>query len=730
MTIDNLSELERRNNEMRKMLKTLQECWAELEEKNKKLHYLATIDPLTNILNRRAFNKRFATEFKEALSAGQDLSCIMADIDHFKLVNVTFGQKAGDEVLKLFSGIVRSNLREQDLLGRYGGDEFCVVLPGIGLDEALSIAERIRRGVQDISEKEDSRDFQITASFGVASICGHAEDFGELNTQANRALCIAKDEGRNRVVRWQIERYEQLGHQDTKQPIVRPANEKSISVTADFRSGIAAIPNHPRHPDKAEVERLQSRIRQLEDIASKYSEELNYKSNYDSLTGLPNQLLFYDRIRQAIIRRRRYNQTVGILTLDITLFKRVNNALGREAGDLLLKQMAGRLSAVLRQSDVIALFEPKSDDIDLTVSRLTADEFGVLLTDLNSKQAVTWIVKRIFESLSKPIVIDGQKIFVNCSIGISLCPDDGANAEVLLNHSVAARQYAKQRSGQNNYQIYDKQMHEVSLTEMRIDTELRRAVENEEFVLYYQPRVNLKSSAFNGVEALIRWNHPFRGILSPYEFITVAEQSGLIVRIGEWVIRQACVQAKAWLAMGIHPVKIAVNLSTLQLRQDNFSDRILEMLRAADLSPSHIELEITETVIMGNLETAVDTLTCLHRHGFRISIDDFGTGYSSLNYLKHLPLDTLKIDRSFLQDILTDPYDKTIVKTIIAMAHSMSLSVTAEGVETGEQLDLLHKYSCDEVQGYLFSRPIPASETTMLLRKSPVVDYRSVLPTA
>lgn len=721
VTFDDVTELAEKNDELHQMVDKLEVSQAEVQRQNKELHYLATKDPLTGCLNRRAFNEKFDEAFEKATNSGDELSCIMADIDHFKAVNDNYGHGVGDEVIKLLADILHANAREQDFVGRYGGEEFCVVFPNMTIDETAEVGERIRVATKQESGEKFAAGPRVTLSVGVASLCYQAADPSELNHQADRALYVAKESGRNRVIKWDAEQIllaEQDENNDSKLEAVNDAIDPSV-VEED--SGQVVDSTNVVLPE-GEVDRLQVRIKQLESIASQYSQELQYKSSYDTLTGLPNELLFYDRIKQAIARAQRSSQTVAILSLDIDLFKRVNSAFGRETGDRLLKELAGRLPQVLRESDGVTLFGSESKDV--TVSRLGGDEFGILLADLDEVQRVTWIIRRIFETLAKPIEIDQQEIVVTCNIGISLYPEDGVAPEVLLNHAGAARQYAKQVTGENSYQMFDAQMHQISLTQMQTESELRHAIENHEFVLYYQPKLDMSTSTVTGVEALVRWNHPNKGLLSPYEFIAVAEQSGLIVQIGEWVIKQACLQAKAWHHMGLGHIRVAVNLSTVQLRQKNFSERIMEIVEHAELSPKHLELEITETVIMDNLETAVGTLGRIHDNGFWISLDDFGTGYSSLNYLKHLPLDTLKIDRSFLRDILTDSYDKTIVKTIIAMAHSMDLKVTAEGVETQEQLALLREYSCDEMQGYLFSRPISATDVTELLRKKPDAEVK------
>ena len=639
----------------------------------------------------------------------------MADIDHFKLVNDNYGHGVGDEVIILLAEILHANTRKDDLVGRYGGEEFCIVLPGLTTEQAISVAERIRISLKADSEKKYDDGPHCKASLGVASIHDKAADPSDLNNQADQALYVAKESGRNKVVRWTAEQVEQTEQQ--KIPVSSDSSplDKGGDIIVDSVTETSSE-STPMGAGVDEVIRLRVKIKELEDIASKYSKEINFRNNYDSLTGLPNHVLFYDRIKYAIAHAHRYDHTLAVLTLDIDFFRRINSELGRSGGDILLRKLAHRLGQTVRETDSVTIFENSSSAAEPIISRLSADEFGVLLTDLKDRQSVTWVVERIFEVLSKPIKINDQEIVITANIGVSVYPNDGDSADKLLNHSVAARKFAKNMSGQNNYLIFDPQLHEVSLTQIDVERELRQAIKNEEFVLYYQPKVGIANLTISGLEALIRWNHPTKGLLGPFEFIGVAEQSGLIVEIGEWVIKQACLQIKQWISLGMDNIRVAVNLSTLQLRQKDFSDRILTLVEGAGLSPDYLELEITETVIMDNLSTAVDTLNRLHNRGFWISIDDFGTGYSSLSYLKHLPLDTLKIDRSFVQDIITDNYDKTIVKTIIAMAHSMDLKVIAEGVETREQLALLRQYSCDEMQGYLFSRPVPAEEATQLLQ--------------
>jgi EAL domain-containing protein (putative c-di-GMP-specific phosphodiesterase class I) len=359
----------------------------------------------------------------------------------------------------------------------------------------------------------------------------------------------------------------------------------------------------------------------------------------------------------------------------------------------------------------------------LSVSRFAGDEFAVLFTDLPEKEQVTWAVKRILDVINQPVEVEGNTVYLTSHVGVSIYPTDADSVESLLNNAMSAKQYSKKHKSELGYQFYDHHVQELSVRHLQLEVELHQAVANEEWVLQYQPKLDVAQQKIVGAEALIRWNHPERGIVSPYEFIEFAEQRGLIVPIGEWVIREACKQLRAWLDLGIRDCKVAINLSSVQLVQSDIVQRILSSLDEFEVPPRMLEVEITETILMENVRLAIESLERLHARGITIAIDDFGTGYSSLSYLKTLPIDSLKIDRGFINDICSDENDQKIVQTLITMAHSMNMKVVAEGVEDPAQFELVSKYGVDEIQGYLLSKPVdPQALETMLRNPLPQLD--------
>ena len=701
LTFDDVTELEIQKQHLQVTVSDLEFSKKEIQRQNKELHYLATRDPMTGCLNRRSFNEKFAESFTHARRENEELTCIMVDIDHFKLVNDNYGHGVGDEVIKLLANILLSSTRDVDIVSRYGGEEFCIILPGIEITEAVSIAERIRLKIKKDSISSFESGPHITASLGVSSIFDHAKDPAELNDQADQALYVAKESGRNRVISWTANpktETEKLPPPNNKE---EPEDNKRISLS-----------DHDQHVE--EIKQLQIQIKQLEDAASDVSDQLLNEQNYDKLTGLPSQSLFYDRLRHAIDRASRNNQLAAILIIDFDLFSQANNSYGLEIAEKMFSLLSTRISSIFRKTDTIAVIN--FDLKDVTISRFEGDAFGILLSDLNDHLMVTWTVKRVFDVLNHPILLDDKEINVTCNIGISIYPEDATSAEELLSHANTAKSFETNNLSKNNFQFYDSSMQKRSLKLLGLEVEIKRAIKNQEWVLYYQPKIDISTHTIIGMEALIRWNHPERGILSPFEFIGLAEERGLIVDIGEWVLRTACKQAKIWSDNGLE-TKIAVNLSTVQLHHPKLSNQILDIIQESKSKPQMLELEVTETMLMDNLETAIKTLNRLRCSGINISIDDFGTGYSSFGYLKHLPIDVLKIDRLFIKDLITDDYDKNIVSTIISMAHGLDLKVIAEGVETLEQYKLLQQMSCDEIQGYLFSKPVDIETATALLEQ-------------
>ncbi len=434
-------------------------------------------------------------------------------------------------------------------------------------------------------------------------------------------------------------------------------------------------------------------------------ERLSYLAQYDTLTGLPNRTLFRDRLERAVARARRDGHLVAVMFLDLDRFKDINDNLGHSVGDEILVQVAARFKEQLR-------------DID-TISRLAGDEFTFLIEGTSRVEQVTAVADKILKIFERPLNAAGHEVYVTGSIGIALSAAGAHSVDDLLKNADIAMYHAKQE-GRNNYQVYSDAIHAKSSEKLSLETKLRRALERGEFVLAYQPQVNIRTGRIVGAEALIRWQSPELGLVAPNRFIPLAEETCLIVPIGEWVLETACRQNRAWQDAGLASIQVAVNLSPRQFRQKNLLDRIDAVLRDSKLDSRFLELEITETTAMQRAEEVVVTLARLDEIGVRLAIDDFGTGYSSLSYLKRFPVHKLKIDQSFVRDITTDADDAAIVRAIIAMARSLDLLVIAEGVETREQLAFLGELSCDEYQGYLFSKPVPASEFAIMLGNSPV----------
>ena len=422
---------------------------------------------------------------------------------------------------------------------------------------------------------------------------------------------------------------------------------------------------------------------------------------HDTLTGLPNRLLFSDRLEQAILQGQRRTWRLGVLFLDLDRFKVINDSLGHGVGDRLLQALARRIASTLRSED--------------TVARLGGDEFTLLLPNVGRVEDVTLVAEKLLEAVRRPVRIDNSELFVTASIGISLFPDDGDDPDVLVKNADTAMYRAKEL-GRDNYQMYAPAMNATAVERLALETSFRRALSRDELLLYYQPILDLATGEPIGVEALLRWNRPGVGLVSPLDFIPMAEATGLILPIGPWLLKTACNQVKRW-HQTIRPgLRLAMNLSARQFQQPDVAASVQRALRAADFPTDCLDLEITESWAMQNADAAILTMRELKALGISLSIDDFGIGYSSLSYLKRFPIDKLKIDRSFIKDIPSDPDDTAIVAAVLALAQSLKLKVVAEGVETEEQREFLTGLGCDQAQGYLFGRPLPAEECERLLR--------------
>ncbi len=442
-------------------------------------------------------------------------------------------------------------------------------------------------------------------------------------------------------------------------------------------------------------------------------EQVRFLAYFDSLTGLPNRFFFKELLDKALLHAERHKLILAILFLDIDNFKRINDTLGHDIGDELLQAVTSRLLKSVRSSDSIGRIN-ETANIN-TLSRLGGDEFVVLLCEIANAPDAASVARRLLKDISEPYTLRGHKVIITASIGISVYPSDGEDAQSLLKYADMAMYHAKDL-GKNNYQYYTEEMKSAAFERLTLEGELNKALEKDEFSVYYQAKLDAKSRKITGMEALVRWKHPENELISPSGFIPLAEETGQIIAIDEWVLHAACLQNKAWQDTGFVPMVIAVNLSTSHLENRKLIKVVGQALQNSGLEPQYLELEITESKIMKNPVMSIIVLNELKAIGVRIAIDDFGTGHSSLNYLRQIPMDYVKIDRSFVANITTNPHDTAIVKSIITLAHSLDLKVIAEGVETEQQLVILCALQCDEVQGYLFSKPVPAEIFTQLLK--------------
>jgi len=494
---------------------------------------------------------------------------------------------------------------------------------------------------------------------------------------------------------------------------VPAASEHSPSARMLVRSDGSVIPIEdcvaPIH-DRAGQETGTVIVFRDVSVARAMAQQISHSAAHDYLTGLPNRMLLNDRIGHAIALAPRHRSKVAVLFLDLDGFKYINDSLGHPVGDKLLQSIAKRLVDCVRGSD--------------TVSRQGGDEFVVLLSELQNMEDAAILARRILKAVAEAHSIDHHELHVTTSIGLSVFPDDGPDAETLIKNADTAMYQAKE-NGRQSYQFFKPAMKVRAVERQSVEESLRRALQRQEFKLQYQPKIDLATGAITGAEALVRWMHPTRGLVSPARFIPIAEDCGLILPIGAWVLREACTQARAWLDKGLRVSTMAVNVSAMEFRDDNFLESLFGILRDTGLDPEYLELELTESVLMKRAESTASILQILRERGVKIAIDDFGTGYSSLSYLRKFPVDALKIDQSFVRQISTVGDDTTIVTAVIGMARSLKLRVIAEGVETLEELEFLRAQKCDEAQGFYFSRPIPPDRFAELLR-SGVPEFKNI----
>ncbi|QEK11001.1 EAL domain-containing protein [Crassaminicella thermophila] len=450
------------------------------------------------------------------------------------------------------------------------------------------------------------------------------------------------------------------------------------------------------------INKIKEKIKSKEEELIIKQEQIHYLSYYDTLTGLPNRMLFEKNLSKMLEEARKNNEKLALLYLDLDNFKKVNDTIGHTFGDLLLRNVGILLKKCICKEGII--------------TRMGGDEFVAILPKADKKSDIMNCVEKISKSFQNPWLLDDREFYITVSMGIAIYPDHGENVHMLLKNADTAM-YAAKKQCKKSYHFYTSDMNIEMLEKLEIENSLRHAVERNEFLIYYQPKININNENISGVEALIRWKHPNKGFIPPNVFIPIAEETGLIIPIGEWVLKTACRQIRVWQELGYTPVYISVNVSVIQIKQPNFVDMVKGIIKETGIKPYLLELEITENAIMEDFELTNKILDDLRKLGIVISLDDFGKGYSSLNYLKQLEINVLKIDKSFVDDITENNTQQAIVKAVIEMAHSMDMSVVAEGVETWEQFKYLKDLQCDKVQGYLFSRPLPLIEMEDMMRK-------------
>ena len=593
---------------------------------------------------------------------------------------------------------IRQHAMQQSLIAAFGQK----ALANTQLDELLSQAAHVAAeglGVALCSVLQlglDGRSLVLKAGLGWED-----ESIG----------CRIADRDEPSQTRYVIERAEPVTFDDlareTRFPplalLTRHGVTSGIDVPIHGVSGpygvLGAYSREPRHFTQESVNFLQSVANTLATAMDRKGaeERLTYLAQFDTLTGLANRSLFLDRFAQTLKQAKRNDWSVGVLFVDLDRFKLVNDTLGHSIGDQLLVQVARRLQECVRAGDA--------------VGRLGGDEFAFVLSNLTRPDDAALVAQKVVTTLAAPFRLEGQEVYVSASLGIGIYPGDGTEADTLLRNADTAMYRAKEQ-GRNTYQFYLPQMNEQALERLQLQTQLRGALERGEFVLHYQPKANLASGAISGFEALLRWQHPVRGLVPPLQFISILEETGLIVPVGDWVVRTVCEQLARWQAEGAQPRPVAVNLSARQFQQKDLDSAIANILLDTGIDPGLLEFELTESMLMQDPEEAVRMLKTMRSYGVRLSVDDFGTGYSSLAYLKRFPLDALKIDRAFIRDVTTDPDDASIALAIISLAHSLKLKVVAEGVETESQLAFLSTHGCDEMQGYYFARPLPVADCT------------------
>ena len=681
VTLDDLTPIEQRNRDLSKALMEVRHSREAIAVKNRELERLAKTDPMTGLANRRALVERLEHEFERARREGTPLTCIMTDIDHFKRVNDTYGHAAGDEVIRAVAGVLSSACRRYDTAGRYGGEEFVLVLPGLGAREAAEIAERVRVAVIALGNGGQGRVSRLSSSFGVAELTDDVDDGFELVELADAALYRAKEEGRNRVV-----------VHDPDAPVAEAASP----------------PLEETSPSEGDLVRV--RLFELERELERSRRDLEALREFDSLTGIPMRTVFLQRVETEMVRAARSGTLVGVMSFELRGLARIVATLGHKASDTLMVAFVERLQRGLRTSDLVTEIAGEH-----SMSRITSNEYGVLLCDLADSGGAMIIVTRLKRLLSQPFAIGEERVYVGANIGIALSGSGADNAGELFGQASEARVEASSKPDKVSHGFASAVLDDESHDYIRLEADLRDALEADALETWFQPKFDLLERRVTGMEALLRWRHDTRGFVPPDVFVAVAEANGLIGQLSSFVLERTLRQILVWNAMGFDDLRVSINVSPMQLRAESLVGDTLEALARAGVPGRQLEIELTETSVFDRPEQARLALEQLRSAGVGISMDDFGTGYTSLALLADLPLDTVKVDRSFVAAMCGNERSRAVVESIITMGHALKLRVVGEGVETDEELEMLSRFGCDEVQGYLISRPQPAEDITEFL---------------
>lgn len=682
VTLDDVSSIEKKNSELAMTLKALRISKEMIRAKNIKLERLATTDELTGISNRRVLMETLAREFDLAMRNEDSLSCIMTDIDHFKSVNDSYGHAVGDDAIRAVSSALAEFCNENQMVGRYGGEEFVMILPGTDAQKAAEIAERLRQIIVSLPQKKGLAIPRLSSSFGVSDISHGALDGAGLVDLADQALYVAKLSGRNCV---------SIFDKHTRTDASDVVSEDSAGTSIDLHDG---------------------RLHEMEALLKQRNHEIEVLRNFDLLTGIPMRTLLLQRVELELLRARRIGTTVGVLSLEVREFDRLVTSFGSKASDELVVLVVERLQHGLRSSDLVAEISTNH-----SLSRITSNEFGIVLSEMDDSSAALAVVARLKRLLLEPFLIGDQKVYVGANIGISLSDSDNTAAEWLFEQSGRARIVASGYHDKVSHAFSSETLNNQSREYISLESDLHDALDARQLEVYYQPKFDVNERCITGMEALIRWNHASRGYISPELFVSAAEENGMIDQLSQFVFNESLLQMSAWQKMGFHDLVVSVNVSPMQLRAESLVQSTLTALERTGVEGKYLEVELTETSVIDNSEKAIKALKRLRSEGISISIDDFGTGYSSIGLLSDLPIDVLKIDRSFISAMRSSDQDRLIVQSIIAMAHAMKLRVVGEGVETNADLELLMELGCDLIQGFLISRPVPAHEMTAFLRE-------------